>query len=216
MIFGCALVATNIASSKLIEIFGITLSGGTGCYELTYCLGGVITEVYGFKRARQLIWGAIACNLIVLIFISLSIHLPASPLWPHQNEYAFVLGSLPRIIGVSLTSYFCGEFVNSYIIAKLKIIHNGKKLWFRIILSSLIAMTIDNFMFLTLNYWGTIPLSQIFILSNKSYVISLLFEWSSIPIMSRISKKLKEIENIDIFDVHTNFTPFSLDVNYTE
>lgn len=116
MIFGCALIATNIASSKLIEVFGITLSGGTGTYELTYCLGGIITEVYGFKRARQLIWGAIICNLIVLIFISLSIHLPASPLWPHQDEYAFVLGSVPRIIWASLISYFCGEFLNSYIV----------------------------------------------------------------------------------------------------
>lgn len=216
MIFGCALVATNIASSKLIEIFGITLSGGTGSYELTYCLGGIITEVYGFKRARQLIWGAIACNLIVLIFISLSIYLPASPLWTHQKEYASVLGSVPRIIGASLISYFCGEFLNSYIVAKLKIIHKGKKLWLRIILSSLIAMTVDNFMFLALSYLGTIPLSHIFSLSNKGYVISLLFEWSSIPIVSKISKKLKETENVDVFDIKTNFTPFSLDANYTE
>lgn len=216
MIFGCALVATNIASSKLIEIFGITLSGGTGSYELTYCLGGIITEVYGFKRARQLIWGAIICNLIVLIFISLSIHLPASPLWPHQEEYAFVLGSVPRIICASLISYFCGEFLNSYIVAKLKIIHKGKKLWLRIIFSSFIAMTVDNFMFLTLSYLGTIPFSHIFSLSNTSYIISLLFEWTSIPFVSKISNKLKQAENIDIFDIKTNFTPFSLDVNYTE
>ncbi|WP_131795557.1 queuosine precursor transporter [Fluoribacter gormanii] len=216
MIFGCTLVATNIASSKLIEVFGITLSGGTGSYELTYCLGGVITEVYGFKRARQLIWGAIACNLIVLIFISLSIYLPASPLWPHQDEYAFVLGSVPRIIGASLISYFCGEFLNSYLFAKLKIIHKGKKLWLRIILSSFIAMTVDNFMFLTLSYWGTIPFSHILGLSNKSYLISLLFEWLSIPVVAKISKKLKSAENVDIFDINTKFTPFSLDVNYTE
>lgn len=77
-------------------------------------------------------------------------------------------------------------------------------------------MTVDNFMFLTLSYWGTIPFAHIFSLSNKSYVISLLFEWSSIPLMSKISKKLKEMENIDIFDIKTNFSPFSLDVNYTE
>lgn len=216
MIFGCALVATNIVSSKLIDIWGITLSGGTGSYELTYCMGGIITEVYGFKRARQLIWGAILCNIIVLLFISISIYLPASPLWPHQDEYAFVLGSVPRIILASLTSYFCGEFLNSYIVAKLKIFHKGKKLWFRIILSSFIAMTVDNFMFLTLSYWGTIPLSHMLGLSNKSFIISLLFEWFSIPFAAKISKKLKEAENIDIFDIKTKFTPFSLDVHYTE
>ena len=216
MIFGCALVATNIASSKLIEIFGITLSGGTGSYELTFFMGGAITEVYGYKRARQLIWGAIACNLIVFLFISISIYMPASPMWPHQDEYAFILGSVPNIILASLISYFSSEFLNSYIVAKLKIFHKGKKLWFRIILSSLIAMTVDNFMFLTLAYWGTIPLSQILKLSYKSYIISLLFEWSSIPFMAKIAKKLKEVENIDIFDIKTKFTPFSLDVNYSE
>lgn len=216
MIFGCALVATNIASSKLIEIFGMTLSGGTGSYELTYCLGGIITEVYGYKRARQLIWGAIACNLIVLIFISLSIYLPASPHWPHQDQYASVLGAMPRVIGASLFSFFCSEFLNSYMVAKLKIIHKGKKLWFRIILSSLIAMTVDNFMFLTLCYLGTIPVSHILGLLNKNYIISLLFEWSSIPIVAKISKKLKETEDVDVFDIETNFTPFSLDVNYKE
>ena len=216
MIFGCALVATNIASSKLIEIFGITLSGGTGSYELTFFMGGVITEVYGYKRARQLIWGAIACNLIVLLFISISIYMPASPLWPHQDAYAFILGSVPPIICASLISYFSSEFLNSYIVAKLKILHKGKKLWFRIIVSSLIAITVDNFMFLSLSYWGSISFSQILSLSNKSYFISLLFEWLSIPIMSKITKKLKKVENIDIFDIKTKFTPFSLDVNYPE
>lgn len=214
MIFGCALVATNISSSKLIEIFGITLSGGTGSYELTFFLGGVITEVYGFKRARQLIWGAIACNLIVLLLLSITIHLPASPLWPHQDEYAFVLGSVPRIIWASLISYFSSEFLNSYIVAKLKIFHKGKKLWFRIILSSFVAMTVDNFLFLTLHYWGTIPFSEIWGLSNKGYMISLCCEWLSIPLMAKLSKKLKEVEDIDIFDIQTKFTPFSLDVNY--
>lgn len=83
-------------------------------------------------------------------------------------------------------------------------------------MSSFIAMTVDNFMFLTLSYWGTIPFSHIFSLSNTSYIISLLFEWLSIPFVSKISNKLKKTENIDVFDIETNFTPFSLDVNYTE
>jgi queuosine precursor transporter len=214
MIFGCALVAANITSSKLIEIFGITLSGGTGSYEFTFFMGGVITEVYGYKRTRQLIWGAIICNIMVLLFISISIYMPASPLWPHQDAYASILGSVPLIICASLISYFSSEFLNSYIVAKLKILHKGKKLWFRIIVSSLIAITVDNFMFLSLSYWGSISFSQILSLSNKSYFISLLFEWFSIPIMSKITKKLKAVENIDVFDIKTKFTPFSLDVNY--
>jgi queuosine precursor transporter len=216
MIFGCALIASNIASSKLMVFFGVTLTGGTLPYLITYAISNIITEVYGFKRTRQLIWGAITCNLIAVLFITMAIKSTPSPLWAHQEEYAFVLGAVPRIITASLISYFSGEFLNSYVIAKLKIIHEGKKLWLRIILSSIIAMTIDNFLFLSIAYWGVMPFSEMLKFSSRSYYIGLIFEWITIPFIASITTKLKKIEYVDIFDINTNFTPFSLDVNYDD
>jgi uncharacterized integral membrane protein (TIGR00697 family) len=214
MIFGCSLIASNIASSKLMIFWGITLTGGTLPYSITYLLGDIITEVYGYKRARQLIWGSIACNLLAVLFITLAIKAPPSPFWEYQKEYALILGSIPRIVTASMVSYFSAEFLNSYVIAKLKILHSGNKLWLRIICASIVAITVDNFFFLTLAYWNVLPLHEMVHFSSGSYFLGLLFEWLSIPLITFIANKLKSIELIDVFDIHTNFTPFSLNVDY--
>lgn len=215
MIFGCSLIASNIASAKLMTLFGVTLTGGTLPYLLTYVMGDIITEVYGYKRTRQLIWGAIACNLLAVLFITLAIKAPSSHFWSHQKEYAFILGSIPRIITASMISYFSGEFLNSYVLAKLKIFHGGNKLWFRIICASIVAMTVDNFLFLSVSYWHVLPFHEMIQFSSRSYLLGLVFEWLSIPFITLIAKKLKSIEHVDVFDITTNFTPFSLDVDYT-
>jgi len=214
MLFACFLITSNIASSKLIQIFGITLTAGTLPYTFTYSLGNIITEVYGYKRARQLIWGSVTCNLMVVLFLYIAIISPSSSLWNHQKEYASVLGAIPRIIVASMISYFSSEFLNSYVIAKLKISYKGEKLWKRIIISSLVAITIDNFIFLIIAYYGVMPLENIYELSYKSYGISLILEWTLIPLTCYLSKNLKLIEHTDVFDVNTQFTPFSLDVSY--
>lgn len=215
MIFGCSLIASNIASSKLMIFFGATLTGGMLPYLITYLLGDIITEVYGYKRTRQLIWGAIACNLIAVLFISLAIRATPSPFWVYQKEYAVILGAVPRIIIASMISYFSGEFLNSYVIAKLKIFHDGNKLWLRIICASIVAMTVDNFLFLFVSYWNVLPFYEMVCFSSKSYFIGLMFEWLSIPLITIIANKLKLIEHVDVFDINTNFTPFSFDVDYT-
>lgn len=214
MIFGCSLIASNIASSKLMMFCGITLTGGTLPYSLTYVLGDIITEVYGYKRTRQLIWGAIACNLLVVLFITLAIRGSPSPFWGYQKEYAFILGAIPRIVIASMVSYFSAEFLNSYVVAKLKVFYSGHKLWLRIICASIVAITVDNFFFLTVAYWDVLPFYEMVHFSSGSYFLGLLFEWLSIPLITIIAKKLKSIEHSDIFDVSTNFTPFSLDVDY--
>ena len=214
MMFGCALITSNIASSKLMLILGGTFTGGTLPYMMTYVTGDIITEVYGYKKTRQLIWGAIVCNLIMVFFIKLAILAPASPLLANQSAYALVLGSVPRIVFASLISYFFGEFINSYAIAKLKILQNGKKLWLRIVLSSFLAITVDNFLFLFIAYFQVMAINEMIELSNRSYFIGLIFEWLSIPFITIVTNKLKSIENIDIFDIETNFTPFSLDTHY--
>lgn len=214
MIFGSSLITSNIASSKLVEIYGTTLTAGTLPYLITYVIGGIITEVYGYKKTRQLIWGAILCNLLTVLFIMLAINSPPSPFWSYQKEYALTLGAVPQVIFASLISYFSGEFLNSYLIAKLKILQEGKKLWVRIVLSSIAAMTIDNFLFLFIAYFHMLPFTEMLRLSCRSYLLGLLFEWSAIPILVIITAKLKSIENMDIFDINTNFTPFSLDTDY--
>lgn len=214
MLFGCCLIASNIASFKLITILGFEMTGGMLPYSLTYVLGDIITEVYGYKRTRQLIWGSILCNLLATAFIYLAVIAPPSLAWPYQKEYALIFMGVPRIIIASMISYFVSEFLNSYVLAKLKIRHKGNKLWFRIIFSTLVAITVDNFLFLSIAYQNILTESEMAQFSSRLYFLSIVFEWSFIPIISFISNYLKDIENIDVIDMNTNFTPFSLDVDY--
>jgi uncharacterized integral membrane protein (TIGR00697 family) len=216
MLFGAALITSNIASSKLTSIFGIIMTGGTIPYAFTYSLGDIITEVYGYKRTRQLIWGAIASNVFVIAFIYVTIFLPPASFWHNQQEYQLILGTTVRIIFSSLTSYWCSEFLNSYVLAKLKIYLEGKYLWMRILFSSMISITADTIIFTFLAYFGTLPTSEIIKLLFVSYTTSFAWEFLTLPFLIKIINYLKKVEILDIFDANTNFTPFSLDVSYLE
>lgn len=216
MLFGAAIITANIASSKLISIFGYTMTGGALVYPAVYILGDIITEVYGFKRTRQLIWGAIACNLFVIFFIGIAIIEPPSPYWHHQKEYALILGYVPRVILASLTAYWAGEFLNSFIIAKLKIVYNGRKLWKRILSAAIFGITVDSFTFVLIAFFGTLPVDQMFFLAVKVYFYNVGAEIAAIPLTMWLINKIKLSDCVDIFDIHTKFTPFSLDAEYDE
>lgn len=214
MIFVCGLVLSNLTSSKLIDFFGITLTGGMLPYLITYSISGLITEVYGYKRSRQLIWGAVFSNIFFAFFIWLSVYLKPSEVWHYQKEYSLILMAVPRVVFSSIISYVCSEFLNSYLIAKLKIYCGGHKLWIRMAIASSIAISIDNFLFFFMSYSHTLSIADLIDSSMKSYVFSLIFEWAFIPFVVFFAKKLKNIEQVDIFDMNTNFNPFSLDVDY--
>lgn len=216
MLFGAALVTANVASAKLMAIFGLTMTGGTLPYPLAYILGDVITEVYGYKRARQLIWGAIFCNLFLVFFIYLTIISPPSMYWHHQNEYALVLGSVPRIVFASLVSYWAGEFINSYILAKMKIVSHGRNLLRRILCSSAVGITTDTFLFVFIAYVGVLPINQMFMFSIRVYLFKVICEFVATPLTMWLIGIIKSKENLDIFDTNTRFTPFSLDIEYSQ
>lgn len=216
MLFGAMLITSNIASSKLASFFGITVTGGFICYPLTYVLGDIITEVYGYKRARQLIWGAIICNLSLAFFIQLTIALPPSEYWHNQNEYSSVLSVVPRIIISSLIAYGIGEFINSYVIAKLKILCKGSKLLTRILSATFISVTLDTFIFVTLAYSGIMPFVNLIYFTLIVYIQKVISELLTVPFTIWAINKLKDAEKLDVFDYGTNFTPFSLDVEYLE
>jgi len=216
MLFGSVLTTANIASSKLISFFGETMTGGTFVYPLAYVLGDIVTEVYGYKRARQLIWGSILCSIIFVFFLQLIIAAPPSIYWHNQSEYALILGAVPRIIFASLIAHWVGEFLNSYIIAKFKIAYNGQNLLGRIVSSSLVGITTNTLIFVFIGYVGVIPFSEMLPFSTRICVVKLLCQFFSIPITMWMINRLKTIEQLDIFDINTDFTPFSLDITYSD
>lgn len=214
MLFGISLVVTNILSSKLISVFGITITGGAIAYTMTYIFGDIVTEIYGYKRSRQLIWGTVFCNLFSMFFIYLSIIIPPSPFWHNQQAYAEVLGAIPRVELASLISYCCGEFINSYVISKMKIAYNGHYLFLRIFSSSAIAITINSPIFCLLAFFGKLPTHELICLGLKIYAFNMIYEFLALPFTCWVIRHIKRMEQLDIVDLETKFTPFSMESTY--
>ena len=180
-------------------------------------LGNIITEVYGYKTSRIVVWGAFLASLFLLLGNYVCLILKPAPMWSHQQAYETVLGVVPRFVCASLLAYCLGEFANSLVIAKMKIADKGEKLWKRIIVSSIIAITIDTMIFTMIayaNYFSN-PL-DILLMGLRGYLKKMTFEFLVLPFTCMAIFYLKEYEKMDIFDFKTNFTPFSFDVKYPE
>lgn len=217
LLFCTALIAADIASCKLVSIFNMTMPGGCLiAYPLAYMLGDIITEVYGYKRVRQLIWGTILSNMILILFLEFTIFLPFPTNWHYQMEYSLIFAAVPRIILAELLSHWIGEFLNSYFFAKYKIASNGQNLSNRIIMSGTICISTNTLLFVTIAYVGVMPFEEMIFFTCRVFCYKLLLMIAAIPFTVWITNKLKNLENLDIFDMNTNFTPFSLDIDYPD
>ncbi|MFN8770168.1 MAG: queuosine precursor transporter [Neisseriaceae bacterium] len=220
MLFISALLTANIASSKLITIFNYTMSGGVVVFPICYIVGDIITEVYGYKRSRQLIWGSVACFVFCVSMLNLVVLLPASEFWHNQNAYSLILGAIPRIIIASLISYIIGEFTNSYILAKMKVSavkaskNNLLYLLKRIFLSCVIGIIFDTSIFIIIAYVGEMPHNSIFFLIIRQFIFKTSIEIILLPLTLYLIRYIKAKEGIDIVDIDTNFNPFLLDISY--
>ncbi len=208
--FVAVLLISNLASTKIVDFFGFIFDGGTLLFPLSYIFGDILTEVYGYKRARRVIWtGFVSAAAMSIVFMAIGAMAPA-PGWEHQAAYDAILGVLPRIVLASLIAYFAGEFSNSYIMAKMKIIQKGKQLWKRTIGSTIIGEGVDTVLFATIAFWGTMPLEIFLMLVVSNYIFKVGIEVLFTPITYKIVGFLKRAEHEDVYDTDTNFTPFKL------
>jgi uncharacterized integral membrane protein (TIGR00697 family) len=219
MLFVCLLIASNISSFKVIELqltshFSLEVPAAILFFPLTYLFDDVITEVYGFKMSRLIIWGGLFCSGLFTFCIWLAVTLPASPIWDantHNGESAFqlVLSGSRQIFLASSVAYFFGEFLNAMVLAKLKVKTKGKYLFLRIISSTAVGAGIDTTIFCHIAFWNVLPAQIIW----KLYLFKLTYEVVMLPVTYSITAFLKKIDNIDYYDTHTNFTPFSLQLS---
>lgn len=156
-IFVTSLLTANIMAVKLIEIFGLVLPAAIIIFPLSYIAGDVLTEVYGYSRARQVIWLGFLCNLIAVMAIWCGQMLPAAALWNGQEAYQKILGYTPRLLIASFAAYLVGEFANSLVLAKMKIATRGRWLWTRTIGSTIVGQGLDSLVFIALAFGGTVP-----------------------------------------------------------
>ena len=204
--FVTALVVSNIIAVKLVEVSGQVFPAGLVIFPLAYLLGDVLTEVYGFRAARAVIWLGFACNLVALGAIQAAIHLPAAGFWSdNQAAYQTTLGTTWRIFLASLAAYLVGEFANATILARMKVATRGRWLWSRTIGSTIVGEGLDSLIFVTIAFAGTgAGLANPIV---TTWLIKVGYETAATPLTYAIVGFLKRREGVDVFDTDTRLTP---------
>ncbi|MDQ5954272.1 MAG: queuosine precursor transporter, partial [Patescibacteria group bacterium] len=180
--FVSVLLISNVASTKIVDLGWFTFDGGTLLFPLSYIFGDILTEVYGYKKARGVIWlGFFSALMMSVVFIIVG-KLPAAPDWGNQAAYDAILGLTPRIVLASLVAYTCGSFSNSLILAKMKLWTKGKKLWMRTIGSTMVGEFIDSTLFILIAFLGILPFPLLITLIVSNYIFKTLVEIAFTPL----------------------------------
>ncbi|WP_079433027.1 queuosine precursor transporter [Zoogloea sp. LCSB751] len=192
----------------------VTFGAGVLFFPVSYIFGDVLTEVYGYARARRVIWAGFGAMVFASVMAAVVVALPPAPTWTNQPAYEIAFGSTWRIVAASLTAFFCGEFVNSYVLARMKIRSNGRHLWQRTIGSTIFGEGVDSLLFYPLAFWnsGLIPNELLPGIMLAQFITKVGVETLFTPLTYKIVAFLKEAEREDHYDVDTNFTPFSIKV----
>lgn len=213
ILFTAFLILANLVAFKLVGIHGFTFTGGLIFFPITYIFDNVLTEVYGFKVSRRIIWTALLANTIIVLGTLLTTYLPPSPFWHDQAAYELIYRAVPRIFIASIIAYLGGEFANSIILAKFKILTAGRHLWLRIISSTMVGVGLDTILFAHIAFLFTVPYMVVWQIIAIMYTLKVAYEICAIPITYRIVNYLKRKDNIDHYDFNTRFNPFSLEVD---
>jgi uncharacterized integral membrane protein (TIGR00697 family) len=210
--FVTVLLCSNVIGAAKVAQFGSLPPFGAGVlfFPISYVFGDILTEVYGYARARRVVWAGFAALVFASFMSAVILALPPSRDWPHQPAYETVFGATPRIVLASLVAYFCGEFCNSYVLAKMKLRTGGRHLWRRTIGSTVVGEAVDSLVFYPLAFLGVWPPSLVLSVMGANYCLKVGWEVVMTPFTYKIVNFLKRAEHEDYFDRETDFTPFSL------
>jgi uncharacterized integral membrane protein (TIGR00697 family) len=216
--FVTVLICSNLIGPAKIAQFELPLLGtivmGAGAlfFPISYVFGDILTEVYGYSRARRVIWAGFAGLGFASFMAAVVVALPPAPFWKHQAAYEVAFGSAWRIVAASMIAYFCGEFVNSYTLAKMKILTAGKWLWTRTIGSTIVGEAVDSALFYPLAFYGSgiIPNDKLPLVMLAQFVAKVSVEVVFTPVTYKVVGWLKRAEHEDFYDRKTDFNPFTL------
>jgi queuosine precursor transporter len=213
----CVLLCANLIGPAKVSEVTLPLIGthpflaGVLFFPISYAFGDILTEVYGYARDRRAVWSGFAALAFAALMSAVIVHLPVAPKWrDHQAAVEEIFGNTPRIAGASIIAFWCGSFVNSFVLAKMKIWSRGRWLWMRLIGSTLCGELVDTSLFYTIAFFGIWSNADLLALGAIQYVLKSLWEVLATPLTYRIVAFLKRAEQEDYYDRDTNFTPFSL------
>lgn len=212
-LFVTILLVSNTVAVKVTHLGPFYFDGATILFPVTYIFGDLLTEVYGYKRSRIVVWtGFLACIIMSLVYWLVGVLPPAGD-WQNQDAYMAILGQTPRIVLASLIAYLCGEFVNAYVLAKMKLLTQGRYLWTRTIGSTIVGQGVDTVLFVTIAFSGVIPVNLLIYMMVSNYVFKTAFEILATPLTYAAVGYVKKVEAVDYYDKDTDFNPFKVSVH---
>lgn len=209
-VFTTCLITANIVAVKMIRVFGLVVPSAIVIFPLSYVFGDTLTEVYGYRQARRVIWLGFLCNLLAVAAIWVAQILPGAPFWDAQAAYERILGYTPRLLAASFLAYLAGEFTNSFVLAKMKIATRGRWLWMRTIGSTFAGQALDSAIFITLAFAGTLPGGVLLTAIATQWLFKSAYEAAVTPFTYWIVGFLKRREGVDVYDYDTDFNPLVL------
>lgn len=209
-LFVTVLVISNIIAVKLVTAGPLVLTAAIVLFPLSYILADVLTEVYGYAVARQVIWIGFLCNVVAVCAMMIGGLLPAAPFWQEQEAYDAILGFSARLLGASFLAYLGGEFLNAFVLAKLKLRTGGRHLWLRTVSSTLVGQALDSVVFVVVAFAGVLPPPALAVAALSQWAAKSLYEALATPLTYLVVGFLKRSERVDHYDRGTRFNPLAL------
>lgn len=210
LLFSVCLLIANIVEQKLIRIGPIEATAGLLIFPISYILNDVIAEVWGYRKARLIIWSGFAMNFLAIAIFQLSILAPSSDNFTHQAEFQLVLGNTMRIVGASFAAFLVGSFVNAYVMSRMKVWQKGKGFSLRAVVSTLFGEGADSLVFFTLAFYGVIPANDLFLLILTQMGMKTGYEILILPLTNLVVRKVKALEESDVIDQKISYNPFKV------
>ncbi len=206
ILFCVCLIAANILETKQISVLGISLTGGLIVFPISYIINDCVCEVWGFQKARLLIWTGFAMNFFFVAVGAICNWIPGAPYWTNQEGFDAIFGLAPRIAAASFVAFIVGSFANAYVMSKMKIHDGGKRFSLRAVVSTIVGESCDSVIFFPLALGGVIPSNELLKLMIWQVILKTLYEVIALPITIRVVKKLKEHEGEDVYDNGVNYS----------
>ena len=205
ILFNVCLIAANLLETKVIQIGSLTVTAGLLVFPISYIINDCIAEVWGFKKARLIIWSGFAMNFFVVALGLIAVAIPAAPFWEGEEHFDFVFGMAPRIVAASLMAFFVGSFLNAYVMSKMKVASRGRHFSARAILSTLAGETADSLIFFPVAFGGIIAWRELLIMMCIQIILKSMYEVIILPVTIRVVKAIKKIDGSDVYDTDISY-----------
>lgn len=210
ILFTVCLIVSNILEVKLIEVAGISATGGLLVFPISYIINDCIAEIWGFRKARLIIWSAFAMNFLVVGLFQLAVMLPPAGYWEGQEAFRSIFAATPRIAVASFIAFLVGSFLNAFVMSKMKMASNGKNFSLRAIVSTLVGESADSIIFFPIAFAGIVPTEELLLLVGTQALLKTAYEIVILPVTVRVVKYIKKIDNSDVYDSDISYNVFKI------